>query len=423
MASQVVGSSFANGTLFPNYVNGRLLAAEDLATGQTSLCQRDEWAGQAAGTGIVSGFWASATGTSLTIESGLGIPPSGEPVSLASSVTLSLALSNTVAPVTGATFTCCTTAAGGTQGPLSAGAYLVTALPASQLQGQAPMASPPGSTASGGCTAQWQVEGVQFKAISLPVGGSVNDVTITTDNLRNLLAHWCLGTAQLATLGSGPLNFDPTYTGLDQLSSVDLTPADLPLCVLYWDGGSVTFVDNWAVRRRMTRPDVSNGNWSAVMSDERGSDGEARFLQFQDQVQDIVTQGNSRSAQASDLFPLLPPVGFLPVALDQSAGDIESLYQKYINSPASGPAPHHPVFILRIGRPVQPHQHPQLNRSRAPGEVAAAIVAPVRFRACEFFLRAQCHVRRVHHLGHRLFRIAPVVLPDPASYPEQPDQQ
>ena len=29
MTSQLVGSSFANGALLPNYVNGRLLAAED----------------------------------------------------------------------------------------------------------------------------------------------------------------------------------------------------------------------------------------------------------------------------------------------------------------------------------------------------------------------------------------------------------
>jgi hypothetical protein len=332
MASQVVGSSFTNGTLFPNYVNGRLLAAEDLATEQTSLCQRDDWSAQAAGTGTVSGLWVTATGTSLTIGSGLGIPQSGEPVSLSSSVTLSLALSNTTAPITGATFTSCSTTVGGTQGPLSAGAYLLTALPASQLQGQAPMASQPGKTTPGGCTSQWQVEGVQFKAISLPVGSSVNGVTITTDNLRNLVAHWCLGTSQLINLGTDPFNLVPSYSGLNQLSSVDLTPADLPLCVIYWDGGNVTFVDNWSVRRRVTRPDVSNGNWSAVVADERGSDGEARFLQFQDQVQDIVTRGNTRSAQASDLFPLLPPVGFLPVALDQSASDIESLYQSYVNN-------------------------------------------------------------------------------------------
>ena len=57
MASQLVGSSFADGALLPNYVNGRLLAAEDLATGQSTLLRRDAWIGQAAGAGIVNGLW------------------------------------------------------------------------------------------------------------------------------------------------------------------------------------------------------------------------------------------------------------------------------------------------------------------------------------------------------------------------------
>ena len=48
MTSQLVGSSFADGALLPNYVNGRLLAAEDLATGQSTLLRRDTWIGQAA---------------------------------------------------------------------------------------------------------------------------------------------------------------------------------------------------------------------------------------------------------------------------------------------------------------------------------------------------------------------------------------
>ena len=45
MVSQLIGSSFANGALLPNYVNGRLLAAEDLATGQSTLLQRDTMTG------------------------------------------------------------------------------------------------------------------------------------------------------------------------------------------------------------------------------------------------------------------------------------------------------------------------------------------------------------------------------------------
>ena len=77
---------------------------------------------------------------------------------------------------------------------------------------------------------------------------------MTTANCRNLLAHWCLGTAQLAKLGADPFNFSPAYRGLDQLASADLTPCDLPLCVFYWDAEAISFIDNWSVRRRVTRP-------------------------------------------------------------------------------------------------------------------------------------------------------------------------
>ena len=211
-------------------------------------------------------------------------------------------------------------------------------MPACQLEGQAPMAIPPGSDTPVACTAQWQVEGVQFKAIPLPFTTLVNSVPevdgipATADNSRNLLAHWCFGTAQLANLGADPFNFDQAYRGLDQLAATDLTPGDLPLCVFYWDvsaaaAPAISFVDNWSVRRRLTRPDAPDPtlSWNAAVADQRSADGEARFLQFQDQILDLVSAGVSRATVASDVFGLLPPVGFLPVALDASAADIAQI--------------------------------------------------------------------------------------------------
>ena len=328
MSSQLVGSSFANGALLPNYVNGRLLAAEDLATGQSTLLRRDTWTGQAAGPGIVNGLSVTAAATTLTVAAGLGITPSGEPVSVPAAVTLPLSIAGAPAAAAGGSFATCTTAPSGAQAAIGTGAYLLTALPACQFQGQAPMAVPPGSDTPVACTAQWQAEGVQFKAILLPValtpGNQVDGIDVTdgsgknrSDNRRNLLAHWCLGTAQLAGLGVNPFSFDPAYRGLDQLAATDLTPCDLPLCVFYWDAGTITFIDTWSARRRTTRPDVSGPPWSAAVADQRSADGEARFLQFQDQIADLVTAGVSRRTVASDVFGLLPPVGFLPIAPEQ----------------------------------------------------------------------------------------------------------
>ena len=262
MASQLVGSSFADGAQLPNYVNGRLLAAEDLATGQSTLLRRDTWIGQAAGAGVVSGLWVTAAATTLTVAGGLGITPSGEPVSVPRPVTLQFSIAGAPATPAGGSFANCTATSSGSQAAINAGAFVLTALPACQPQGQVPMAIPPGSDTPVACTAQWQVEGVQFKAIPLPAG----DALLTRSTRQrfhqhyqpaNLLAYWCFGTAQLAGLGVDPFTFNPAYRGLDQLASTDLTPCDLPLCVFYWDSGTITFVDNWSVRRRMTRPDVS----------------------------------------------------------------------------------------------------------------------------------------------------------------------
>ena len=347
MTSQLVGSNFANGAQLPNFVNGRLLAAEDLATGQATLLKRDTWTGQAAGPGVVSGLWVTAAATTITVAAGLGITPSGEPVSLTAPVSLPLSIAGTTAAAAGGSFTACAAASGGSQTAMSGGAYLLTVLPACQLQGQAPMAVTPGSDTPAACTAQWEVAGVQFKAIPLPLGTAVNGISVTAGNLRNLLAHWCFGTAQLTGLGSDPFNFNPAYRGIDQLAATDLTPCDLPLCVFYWEGGTITFIDNWSVRRRVTRPDVSAASWSAVVADQRSADGEARFLQFQDQILDLVSAGLSRGTEAANVFGLLPPAGFLPVALDRTVNDIADLYL----TAAAAAAPsetviYHPIDIL-----------------------------------------------------------------------------
>jgi hypothetical protein len=325
VTSQLVGSSFTSGALLPNYVNGRLLAAEDLATGQSTLLSRDTMTGQAAGPGVMNGLWVTATATTLTVAAGLGLTPAGEPVSVPVAVTLPLSIAGPPTTPASGSFAACAAVPGGSQAAVATGAYLLTAMPACQPQGLAPMAIPPGSDTPVACTAQWQVEGVQFKAIPLPLGTTVDGVTVTAANCRNLLAHWCLGTAQLAALGADPFNFTPAYRGLDQLASTDLAPCDLPLCVFYWDAGTISFIDNWSVRRRVTRPDVSAASWSGVVADQRTADGEARFLQFQDQILDLVSAGVSRAAVASNMFGLLPPVGFLPIAMDTTGHDLALL--------------------------------------------------------------------------------------------------
>jgi hypothetical protein len=321
VTSQLVGSDFTGGTRLPNYVNGRLLVAEDLATGQASLTRRDTRIGEAAGAGIVRGLWVTGTATALTVAPGLALSRSGEPVAVQKGITLPLTFSAPTSTPDPSRFTCCIeTAGGGTDSTVPGGFYLLTARPACQFQGQAPLAPPPDSTASPACTAQWRVEGVEFRAVSLPLGTEVAGITVTDDNRRNLSAHWCLGTELLADLPRDPFSFQPPTSGFDLLDPADLTGCDVPLAVFHWNGQAVADLDNWSARRRVTTPDPVTASWSALLADRREADGQARFLQFQDHVGELVDTGTAGAAVAATMFGLLPPVGFLPVGGQQIAG-------------------------------------------------------------------------------------------------------
>lgn len=313
MTSQIVGSDYTDGALLPNYVNGRLLVAEDLATGQQSLRTRDTRIGEAAGVGVVRGLWVTGTSTTLTVQAGLGISRAGEPVVVPKATTLQL--TSTTAPTGGnpADFACCGGGADGVESALTSGVLLLTARPACRLEGQAPLVPPPGSTVSSCCAAQWLVQGVEFRAIRLPVGTAVAGQTVSAGNRRSLVAHWCFGTEQLARLGQNPFTFDGAYSGLDQLDAGDLTTYDVPLAVFSWDGAQVADLDNWSARRRVTDPDPTPSSWSVTVSDRRTAEGQARFLQFQDQAEELVSRALAGSAAAADFFGFLPPVGFLPV--------------------------------------------------------------------------------------------------------------
>jgi len=331
MASQTIGSDFTDGALLPKYVNGRLLVAEDLATSQATLLARDARIGQAAGTGVVNGLWVTAGATALTVGAGVGISPSGQPVTVPRSITLPLSSTPGTTTRGGAAFKCCNPVNGNTG--IASGTYLLTARPVQRTQGMSPMAPAPDSTVSPGCVARWTAEGVELRAITLPIPATVAGRAVTDDNRRNLTAHWCFGTEQLANLPIFPFTFNPAYSGFDSLSTADLTDVDVPLAVFRRSETGVVDLDNWAARRRITTPDPVPSAWSAVTADRRDADGQARFLQFQDQIDQISTGGWAGRAQASTTFGLLPPVGFLPTSrLSSDLGSSATQATRFVGS-------------------------------------------------------------------------------------------
>lgn len=317
---RTLGTDFTAGLRAPHYTNGRLLTAEDLQQEQRTELARLAQLGQAAGYGIVEGFdvTAAAGGTALRVGAGLGLNRKGQIVHLAAAGSEG-SLTLPVNPVASAEptgcrsgrFEACTGAEGEPAPITAAGAYLLTAAPLARLEGFVPRKACDG-TGTSTCANQWEIEGVEFKIILLPeyqppTGSRVN-------RNRNLLAHWFYGSDEIVTLMRDPLHFDDSYTGFDRIAAADFTSCDLPLAVFFWSGRQIAFVDQWAVRRRLVHP-YPAPKWGANLSDQRQAEGQARFLQFQQQVVDLQAASGPQTdtLRAIDHFGYLPPVGILPV--------------------------------------------------------------------------------------------------------------
>src|SRR5690606_31534223 len=222
----LLDATFTDGLRLPHYVNQRLLTAEDLRTDQGATLNRLGYLGKAAGHGIVEGLLVTQSGNAaVQIAPGLGINREGTVLRLPGAVTL------TLAPTAGAPgkladdagrFQNCTV--GTPVGPvasLTEGAYLLTMLPATQLEGAAPLKAAAGATLPAGCASRWETDGVQFKTVKL-AGFGTGGFGATAKNRQSLLAHWCLGSSRLPELAVNPFIFDDDYGGLDLLTAAEL---------------------------------------------------------------------------------------------------------------------------------------------------------------------------------------------------------
>jgi hypothetical protein len=192
--------------------------------------------------------------------------------------------------------------------------YILVVAPASARIGRAPV-SGLGNVESG-CNARYTVEGVQLRLVPVAVDPSV---LADEGRLRNRAAHACFGVIAAATAAySEPFSLlGGTYGLVDQLrAEQQLTDCDVPLTMLYWTAREgIRFVDNWSVRRRVTAPAIT-GRWPLLLGDRRLSEAEAMYLQFQEQVDDMVAaEGDLTGVRIGDRFDFLPPFGIVPVSI------------------------------------------------------------------------------------------------------------
>ena len=339
-----------------NFVNGRVLTAADMTAERAANIQRQRLMGECVGEGVATGLEVTFSSQSkaygvqvVHVTAGVAVNRNGEVLQLASDIDLSLVVALQTATATPGTFNPC-------EGPqtilTNPGIWVLTIQPATGYQGQAPTTQLNSNGVATICTSQYKTSGVQFQMSSatlnssgsglqpklyalaneiqtkLNAGAAASSLGPQLSQFRNGLAHVCFGTEELASYAANPFAGLPlvsafeTYGLIDALRNSNLmSDCSVPLAIMYWTQQGIQFVDMWSVRRPVF-PTAASEDWPIFTGRRRAAEGMAMFLQFQDQINDLLNPANgtapATSISGSDYFVFLPSAGLLPIPGVQS---------------------------------------------------------------------------------------------------------
>lgn len=312
-----------------HFFNGRLLTASDLSRDQAARRQADAQVGAASGSGIAWGLEVNAAGPVadadslgvVTVEAGLAVALSGQALKLSQRISLSLIQPPADTSSTGT--------ASGTFGPCAGtttstyvagdGLLLLTLSPIDAAEGFAPVLAL--EAVNTRCARDVVAEGVQLKLLPIPGGTIAGTSQAALAQLRNRIAHECLGSSVLRQAHRQPASGTPRATSagahghglLDRmLAERSLSACDVPLALVCLVGRELKFIDGASVRRRIAAQTASVQG-AAWLGERLQGTAEARFLQFQEQLADTPTIA---SAAATVHLSWLPPAGLLPASTD-----------------------------------------------------------------------------------------------------------
>ena len=332
MTATLIDQAIAEGGIRSvNFFNGRLLTGRDLGREQDARRQADRRIAQAAGHGIARGLEVLAgppgsDGPVVIVKPGLAVSRSGHMLYLESQAEVVLGRRAPPRVAASRTFDDCKLRGGSYAA--APGVYLLTLAPAEDREGHA-LTKALDDTAVP-CNTDALIEAVQFRL--LPIGSLLEDERDAVDQrtplpdaparrslLRNRIAHRCFGTDELRAFLIDPLGAGgEPYGLLAKLAGHGLTDCDVPLAIIKLET-EIDFVDQWSVRRRITRP-CAAGAWAMLADDRRQAEGEAMFLQFQEQLEGIrLGEWHPESMTAIDRFDYLPPLGLLPIWSDPAS--------------------------------------------------------------------------------------------------------
>ena len=206
------------------------------------------------------------------------------------------------------------------------GFYVLLIAPASKSEGKAPVSGLGNSLAL--CNSQYLTEGVKFRLLKLNVSPGTE-----TNKIRNMVAYQCFGVPGLTSndfvqnaLTQTPV---PNY-GVEALVPTGyLTTSDVPLAIIEWNTAGLGFVDQWSVRRRISKAPLASFA-EPLIGDRRLAEGEARLFQFQEHIESLrETLTDPSGLQARQSFSYLPSVGFVPLTAATFANgfDTESFFE------------------------------------------------------------------------------------------------
>ncbi|HEY0461051.1 MAG TPA: hypothetical protein VGC97_18085 [Pyrinomonadaceae bacterium] len=307
-----------NGSLrATNFFNGRLVTGADMTREQAARREAVSRIGQAAGEGVVYGLEVekdtlAGTQPIVGIKAGLAVNACGQALYLADDVSVNLLERETAPAQAKDIFGECgaITVGNYTSGY---GLYLLVISPAQSTEGSAPTSGLNNVFSS--CNTDVILETVQFRRLAMdtylqgetPPAGKL---------LRNYIAYRCFGALKTRKFFADPLGTPLASYGLiDEMRDKTLAKSEVPLAVIHWTESGIKFVDNWAVRRRVTKKSPG-GNWTQLLSDRRASETEAMMRQFEEQLKRIELEENNLTLiKAEDFFRFLPPAGILPLAV------------------------------------------------------------------------------------------------------------
>lgn len=369
-----------------NFVNGRVLAAEDMTAERTATLQRQRLMGNCIGDGVASGFEVTLSASSVAygqqvvhITAGVAVNRNGDVMQLSSDTDVALTATLPSATVNGL-FAPCTPPQTQLTNP---GVYVLTVLPASGYQGQAPVTQLNSAGVATSCSSRYKTSGVQFRlslvtlastgtglqptlyALANEIQAQLNTGTVTAaalapqlSQLQNGLAHACFGTDTLATYAANPFAGLPGASSFDTYGLIDaqrtaglVTDCEVPLALAYWSQQGIQFIDTWSVRRPVIAADASE-EWPLFSGRRRWTEGLAMFQQFQDQLAGLLSTLGAAAISAvtaASYFYYLPAVGFLPIGNTNPAAGFQ--YLQFFNQRTY----RNPVFIE--GTEVDPLLH------------------------------------------------------------------